>query len=482
MTLLAFLPARSLKLLFLGFGLALVILPVSGLGQAYPSSFRLVQVPNPLSEDNPTYPLIPRVTPSPGQSWTDSRFGTMQTRITQTATLVQEYSRFDPFNCNQSMILLLDITSGNGLVYRTTLAPYDQPANLVQTTTDLGELRWDPQDPNILWGFQNFSIVKLNVTTGEKTLVKDFTTDSTIIPILQTYPNIYRITCMDEGESSRDKRFWAMALQNGASSNPDLDYAFLYLFTWDRMQDKVLGTYQLSPSQRSSLDWVGMSTLGNWVVIGGESDTGIPPNWGLMMASKDFSVLHQLSVNTGHADVGLDTQGREVIIMQNSNTDYVDLIPLDLHATPVNVVSDYDGNLIKPIVRLYYSDSPIGFQSGVHISCNYAGYCLISTTIPPSAPEQNWLDRCNILVRLDRNKARAVYLAKIYNTTQQYWEETHGTISNNGAKIVWADNWGNSLPEGQTPQMTVTQLDMPPNWQRQFLPPMPPIISLLLGD
>jgi hypothetical protein len=455
---------------------------IKNVQSALPQS-RFIQVPNPGSGNNPTYPLIARATPLPGESWTDSRFGTRQTRITQTATLRQEYSRFDPFNANKGMILLVDITSGQGLVYRTTAPPYDQPANLVQTITDMEEVRWDPQDPNILWGFRNFSIVQLNVTTGQQTVVKDFAADTAILPILQIYPGIYRITCMNEGESSRDKRFWALALQHGASVDQTLDYAYLYLFTWDRQTNQVLGTYQLSQGQRAYLDWVGMSTLGNWVVIGGTSDAGFPANWGLMMASKDFSVLHRLASNTAHADVGLDTKGREVVVMQNTGTDYVDLIPLDLQARPVEVVGDYTGNLIKPLVRLYYDNaSPLGFQGGVHISCNYPGYCLISTTMPPALPEQNWLDRCNILVRLDRNRVRAVYLSKIYNTTQHYWEETHGTMSNDGTRIVWADNWGNSVPEGQTAQMTVTQLDLPPNWQKQFSATLLPIFFLLLGN
>lgn len=482
--LLSCLLVRTLNLLFLTSSLACLVSPISGQAQVYPPNFRFIQVPNPLSPANPTYPLIPRATPAPGESWIDSRFSTAQTRITQSPNLVQEYSRIDPFNRHQSLIILTDIVSGDWRVYRTSAAPYDQPGNLVRTITNLGELRWDPNDPNLLWGFRDFSIIKLNVETGAETLVKDFAVDAAITPILLANPLIYRITSMDEGESSRDKRYWALALQNGDDpAHPEWSYVYKYLITWDRLQNTVLGTYQLSLAQGQNLDWVGMSTLGNWVLIGGESEGGVPPNWGLMMASKDFSVLHQLHQNTGHADVGLDTKGQEVIVMQNAQTDYVDLIPLDLKAKPVNSPADYNNNVIKPLVLLYYNfGSPIGLNSGVHISCNYPGYAVISTHIAPALPEQNWLDRCLILARLDRNRPRAVYLAKLYNTTQQYWEETHASISNDGTRIVWVDNWGNSFPEPQPVQLTLTQLVMPPNWQKQFAPPMPPVRSLLLGD
>ncbi len=474
----------SSKVLSLVLLLVFLALPVGGLALVYPPNYRFIQVPDPLAANNPAYPLIPRPIPNPGQSFFDLRFGTVQTRITQSAAVRHEYSRFDPFNCNQSRLLLMEITSAEWRVYRTTTLPYDQPGNLVRTINNLAEMRWDPNDPAILWGFRDFIIIKLNVENGQETLVKNFATDPAISPLLAANPFIYRITSMDEGESSRDKRFWALSLQDGDdSAHPEWSYVHKYLFTWDRLQDKVLGTYQLSLAQGQNLDWVGMSPLGNWAVIGGQSEQGVPPAWGLMMASKDFAVLHQLSPDTAHADVGLDTQGREVIVMQNSHTDYVDLIPLDLGAKPVNSLADYNNNIIKPLVILYYnSESPIGLNSGVHISCNYPGYCLISTNIPPNQPEKNWLDRCIILVRLDRNKPQSVYLAKIYNTTAQYWEETHASISNDGAKIIWVDNWGQSFPEPQAPQLTLTQLDMPPHWQNQFLPHVSPILKLLLLD
>ena len=92
------------------------------------------------------------------------------------------------------------------------LRPAGQP---VRTINNLEEMRWDPQAANILWGFREFSIIQLNVETGAETLIKDFAADPAISSILLANPGIYHITCMNEGASSRDKRFWALALQNG---------------------------------------------------------------------------------------------------------------------------------------------------------------------------------------------------------------------------------------------------------------------------
>jgi hypothetical protein len=189
---------------------------------------------------------------------------------------------------------------------------------------------------------------------------------------------------------------------------------------------------------------------------------------GLTMTTKNFSQFYRLDYTTSHADVGLDANGKEVVVMQNSNTDYIDLIPLDPSTKPiVEAGGSYQGTGHIPLMRLFYSsDSPDGLNSGVHISCNAPGYCFISTTIPKGATEQNWLDRSLVLARLDRNYPRVFYLAKLYNTISEeprvYWDETHGSITNDGSMLVWAENWGNHVGEAQIFMM---QLIMPSNWR-----------------
>jgi hypothetical protein len=127
------------------------------------------------------------------------------------------------------------------------------------------EPRWDLVDRSAIWGLRDFSILTINVQTGQATTVKDFTQDPTIGPIIAAEPDLYCITTRQEGESSQDKRFWAFLLQG---SNED--YRVRYLFTWDRQHDQVLGVYSI-PQNESSIDWVGMSWKGNWVLIGGDS-------------------------------------------------------------------------------------------------------------------------------------------------------------------------------------------------------------------
>ncbi len=418
------------------------------------------EVPKPLSGENPRYPLVKKEIPAIGESFRDLRFGTTITRITKGDSLIgrHEYSRFDPFNADQSMILLLPELEWK--VYRTEKIPYDQDSNLVRTIRDIEEPRWDPDDPGLIWGLQDFSILKVNVSDGKKNVVKDFSEDPQLAPIIKAEPDIYRISTKEEGESSTDKRYWAFILQGTRG-----DYRPRYIFTWDREKDQVLGVYPIASVDRD-IDWVGMSPKGNWVLIGGSHENR-GELAGLVMADKQLKKFHRLDYTTSHADVGLDSKGNEVIIMQNYQTDYIDLIPIDLKTKPILMSGgSYEKTNRTRLVRLYYSsESPIGLNSGVHLSGNFSGYSVVSTYIEPNLQEQNWLDRTIILVKLDQDHPRIFYLAKVYNTTGTYWEETHATITNDGSQVVWASNWGKNVGEER---VFLMQLDMPQNWLKSL--------------
>lgn len=424
--------------------------------QEYPDTFAFVEVLDPLSGINPTYPLIEMETPAVGDFFFDLHFGTVLVRTTETDGIRgrHEYSRFDPFNKDQSMIILDPVAWWN--VYSTQSFPYNQVGNFI-ITLDIDEPRWDPNDPNLIWGLGEFSIETVNVSTGQTTVIKDFSVDPVTGPII-AQENIYRITTMGEGESSLDKRYWAFFLQGDEQE----DYNQQYIFTWDGDADTVLGVYEIAPDE-IEIDCVGMSALGNWVWIAGEDYNG-GNLVGLTMANKELTQFHRLDYTSAHSDVGLDSDGNEVIVMQNVLTEYIDLIPIDLNTQPIlDSEQGYENTNRTPLVRLFYSDeSPYGFQSGFHISCNVPGYCVISTYIKSELQEQNWLDRTNILVRLDRSDPRAFYLSKVYNTRETYWEGTQATISNDGSKIVWASNWNQNV--GQE-EVFLMQLDMPPNWR-----------------
>lgn len=416
-----------------------------------------IRVPDPLSGENPGHRLAAEPVPEPGKPFSDARFGTRLTRVTAKPGLRHEYSRYDPFNRDRSKIVLLDPPSGELRVYRADSPPYDRPEKLI-ATLDLEQPRWDVTEPNLLWGLRDFQIRTHDFATGKTKVVKDFARDPAVAPLLQAGKDLYRITTKDEGEPSRDMRYWALGLQGSKD-----DYRLRHLLTWDRSTDRVLGVYELSKAEE--IDWVGMSWSGTFVLIG--ADPGQGKISGLTMADRELSRFHRLDFATGHADVALDDRGSEVIVMQNARTDYIDAIPIDWKTQPIlENGGSYDGTGRTPLVRLFASsESPVGLNSGVHISCNVPGWCVVSTYIEPELAEQNWLDRSILLVRVSGRRREAFYLAKVHATCGAYWEETQAALSNDGSRVVWADNWGQDVGQERSFLM---QLDMPDHWRERL--------------
>ena len=430
----------------------------------------LTLVPDPLSGINPLHSQQPLSFPTAGTQFTEPSFGLGITRLTndETEGSRHEYSRFDPYNKDQSRILLNN--SGGTLdVYKTEAYPYNSTGNKLHSLS-VTEARWDRNDVNKIWGLSDSSIKTVNATTGATSVIKNFSTETTLTAKLGSD---FTISMKGEGESSYDNRHWAFVARSNANTGNFKGKEVL--FTWDKDANQVLGTYELSTRERDNIDWVGMSPNGNYVLVG-SIDYNNPTNGqiiGLAMANKNFTnfssgpdngkKFHRLNYDTAHSDVGLDSEGKEVIVMQNTRTDFIDLIPIDPTTVSINDIplpggtDAYANTNRTKLVRLNYDDSSSdGLKaSGVHISGNYDGYALISTTISPNVAEQNWLDRVILLVKLDQFDAEnpetplAGYISKIYNTTGtipnaldgNYWEETQGVITNDGAKVLWSANW-----------------------------------------
>ncbi|MFH1682913.1 MAG: hypothetical protein ABIA37_03890, partial [Candidatus Woesearchaeota archaeon] len=391
-------------------------------------STQLVEITDLLGEEIAAYPTKNRNKPNVGESWTDPDFHTKLTRVT--TSLRHEYSRFDPFNEDHSLIILYVDDTGDFNVYETKSIPYEN--NLVMQLK-VAEPRWINKET--VYGLDGFKIMEINVNTRQRNILKDFSQDQKIAQILNSEPDLYRITTREEGEASLDNRYWTLILQGSAD-----DYRPRYIFTWNRQTDKILGIYKI-PQKEANIDWVGMSPLGNYVIIGADEGNGGNLD-GLVIANKELTQFHQLARSTAHSDTGLDSTGKEVIVMQNSQTDYIDLIPLDFFTNPVN--GDYSTSTIKRLARLYYaSDSKQGFNSGLHISCNAPGYCLVSTYLEPGQKEQNWLDNSLVLIKLDP-EPKGYYLAKTRSVVDSYWEEVQATLTKDGTKAVWTTNWGNN--------------------------------------
>ena len=434
----------------------LAMLACPGWALDYPPGFSFTEVPDPLAGHNPVPALVKGGEPVLGSPFFDPTFNTVLTRIGPRGLVRHEYARFDPYNQDHSLVILHDSEAGDFMVYDTSQTAYLDPGSMV-SLVNLAEPRWDPQNPDLIWGLQDLTIQTLNPRTQETTVVKDFTADPVVGPILAANPDIFRVTTRQEGEASYDLRYWGLGLQ-GTND----DYRMRYLLCWDRQEDRVLGLRALSPAEAELVDWVGMSPLGNWFIVGGDYGPD-QVTGGLVMADRQLTSFHRLTYSTAHSDVVLDSTGREALVMQNTFTDRLDLIPLDQAVSPVTSPDDYAASGVTPLMLLYYAgDDPQGFTGGIHVSGNANGYAVISTYHETQAGRANWLDRSITLVRLDPAHPRAFYLAQVQNTTGSYWEETQATISRDGSRVLWASNWGEQVGSGNVFPLELT---MPHGWR-----------------
>lgn len=419
------------------------------------ASSSFVEIPDPLAATNPVFRLVAGPVPAVGGSVSFASLGTSATRVTGTERLRHVYSRHDPFSRDQRLVLLQFFPEGEWRVYRTAAIPYDAPGQLLRTV-ELSEPTWDREDADALWGLRGLRIVRLRVRSGTETVIKDFATDVTIGPILRAHPDVDRITMNDEGEPSLDMDRWAFLLAGTAE-----DGRARWLFTWDRTSDRVEGLRALSAAE-SKIDWVGMSPRGAHVLIGADWDNA-PPLAGLTLADRGLTRFHRLDYATAHADVGLAADGREVIVMQNTRTDYIDVIPLSWDTRPIlESGGGYEGTGRVRLIRLNYDEgSPAPLASGVHISCNADGWCVVSTYIEPGRAARNWLDRSIVLARLDLRRPRVIHLAQVHGVAAAYWEETHAALTRDGRRVVWATNWG--LRPGEE-RVWLMQLHIPAAW------------------
>jgi hypothetical protein len=185
--------------------------PLGSQGLDYPQGYKFTVVPDPLSGSNPVYPLISRALPAPGKSFFDPQFGKVLTRAVKGVGVRHEYSRFDPFNMNHSMIILPNLTpGGEWMAYRTNGQYYNKASSLIRRLHAIQKPRWDGKSPNLNWALRRFSIIKINVKTVGEVVVKDFKKDGTVGPIIQAESDLFRVTTKEEREASLDKRFWAL--------------------------------------------------------------------------------------------------------------------------------------------------------------------------------------------------------------------------------------------------------------------------------
>ncbi len=398
--------------------------------------------------------------PAKGDAYTDPAYHTCVVRVTDhdaeglAGFARNDYSRRQPFNADDSKLIVYS-QGGKWNLYDVETLRHIREIDIQGART---ELQWHPVDPDLLFFMDDnggMTISTYNVVTDEKKVVADFRNLEKIAgrpgatSLTDVWPNAARASTKAEGSPSADARYWAFMVET-ATAQP------LGMITYDMQTDTVTGVfdYERDGNGVEAPDHISMSPSGDFVVPSWSGGAACPSPeelgtvnkpCGLMAYSRDFSTAVGLMVRSPHSDIGIDANGRDVIVAGNYVTGWVEMWDL---AT---------GN--KTRLWQIYED---GNSTAMHVSAknfNKPGWVLISTYMEK---KPGWYASKLMAVEL-KAAPRILNIAHTYNTVETYFSETHAVVNRDFTKVLFNSNWNTanmlnvdaymvSLPDGAVPR------------------------------
>ena len=399
----------------------------------YAPDFRLVT-------GKDTTPPSTRLTrPAKGVPYRDPAYGTCVVRVadhekeglaTQSRNL---YSRIQPFNADDSRVLVHSL-DGYFHLYDPQTAKYIRRLSLGGGSV---EPQWHPTNPDILYVFPNhggMTISTVNVVTDAKKVVADFRSVKSIhghagkTSILEIWPTAAKVWTHWEGSPSRDARYWGLMVETSSG-------APLGMITYDLVNNVITGVFDYARDGGGigAPDHISMSPSGQYVVpswngagenCASRSALGTRDNpCGLMSYTRDFSAAKGLTVRGPHSDIGIDANGRDVIVAGDYDSGWVEMWDLGT------------GQATR-LFQIYEN----GNSTAMHISAknfDKPGWVLVSTYME-KAP--GWYARKLFAVEM-KASPRILNIAHSYNTVETYYSETHAAVNRDFTRIMFNSNW-----------------------------------------
>lgn len=381
--------------------------------------------------------------------YTDPVFGTCVTRVTDrahdllggdtSAGLKNEYSRVQSYNADESRLLIRGIDA--------SWYVYDAQTLLVVRRLSFDgsvDPRWDGSHPNYLYFNDGTRFMRCDIRSGDPTLVRDFASD---------FPAAAFVWTRWEGSPSADGRWWGFMAQDGNGR-------VLAFLIYD-LQTNTL-TARRDFSNFPGADSVTLSPSGNHFLVqvddycaSGQLGTDAHP-CGLMVYDKNLQNGRGLLRIVGHSDLAYDSQGREVMVYQDIDTDSISMV-------------DLASGQVTPLWPIDFSHTSIGLHFSGR-AFQRPGWALVSTHDGDVAAH-TWMDDSMFAVEL-KASGRVVRLAhthSLVNEAQEhdYWAEPQASVNRDFTKILFTSNWGRS-GSGATETFLVT---LPANWVTS--PPAP---------
>jgi hypothetical protein len=374
--------------------------------------------------------------PAKGQVFNDSLYGATLVRISDKAAdnysgngIQNEYARADAGNADGSYLIL---RSNDGVFYLYNGTSYA----LVRSLDELGggqelEPRWDASNPDVFYYVAGPNLKRFRVSGSSQEVVHDFTVE---------FPGCSYVSTGVEGDASQDRRYWCFEVSDSL-------FNLMAVCVYDMETDSVLGRKTTFPD---AVNHVTMDASGAHAVIA--YDATVP----FQSFSRDFSTMVQMPAGAlGHADVALTATGRDVVVYQNVQTDFIEMADLETGAATQLLAIPFDVNT----------------DIGLHISGNCydtPGWVLVSTygaKNPEPGHSHSWMDNLLFMLELDASP-ETLKLAQTRCHTgarpgSNYFAEAFASINRAGTKVVFGSNWGILSPEDYTDAYEVR---MPAGW------------------
>lgn len=363
---------------------------------------------------NDSIPATPK--PAKGNEFVEPTYGTSITRVTDHAAegiqgfARNDYSRREAFNADNSRILVYTL---NGSWHLYDAATYAHLGVLPGLAGD-AEPQWSPTDPARLYYLPTngvgMQIRELNVNTGVSTVVADLAAR-----LRAVWPAAGAAWTRSEGSPSADARYWALQVDQVAGST----FTGLGMITYDLVTDSILASYDFAAHGKPRPDHLSMSPSGRYVVVSYDN--------GPAVYARDFTAERPLAANGEHSDLALDTNGDDVYV----SIDYQS-----------NAGDVYMMNLRTGVRTALYPTYLSGTATAIHFSGKAfakPGWVLVSTYADNGGSRQ-WLHRKIVAVSLSANPT--IYnLAHTHAFYRGYWTEPHASVNRDFTRILWTSNW-----------------------------------------
>lgn len=341
-----------------------------------------------------------------------------------------DYSRRQAFNANASRYL--GVTSnGYWVLYDgTTFQPLvrgGHGGSLRGLASD-AEAIWHPTDPRILFYNQGLVWYAKDVEADHDSVMADFRGR---LP----WPAATHVWTKAEGTSSSDGRWWAfMATSYDSATQTNHIHG---LVTYDREQDRIVGTLDASRFGRAMPDHISISPSGRWAV----------PSWaynralGTRAYPLDFSSFRQLHVDSEHSDLAVGPRGEDYYV-------YTDYGTGAIRAQDIATGTTFDLMPLYPRSGAGYaahvSGQAFGRPGWVVVS-TYADTADYGRSVPD--PRLAPMHRKVMLVEL-KPGGRKLSVAHTRAAARYggYYGEHQATISRDGTRILFASNFDDGGP------------------------------------